>query len=161
MKYIKLFENFSNNDWKKNILEKTDILQILEDLQYISMENLDIKVGDDEGNYLDKALIFDVMIENSNGYLDTILNGRYAYDQDKPMTEYFDWNDELSYELNNLPNLINNGDLKMIINFAIVVKTFEDSDEIQLADGNNDIYNRISKIYDDVEFDIINPWDLY
>lgn len=160
MKYIKLFENFSNNDWKKNILEKTDILQILEDLQYISMENLDIKVGDDEGDYRDKALIFDVMIENMDGDLNTILSGRYDYDQDKPITEYFDWSDELSYDLNNLPNLINNGDLKMIINFAIILENNYDS-EVELAEGNDHIYKRISKMYDDVKFDIIDPWDLY
>ena len=46
------------------------------------------------------------------------------------------------------------------INFAIVLENNYDS-EVELAEGNDHIYKRISKMYDDVKFDIVDPWDLY
>ena len=161
MKYIKLFENFSNKDWKKNILEKTDILEILYDIKNISLEKLDIRDTDDEDNILEKTLYFNVTLENEDGDLITLLNGYFNYSQDQPIENYFDWTDDTSIitkDATDIPDLINNEKIKISIDFGII--TGFDEGDAELTDDNSYVYNRISKMYDYVKFDIINPWDL-
>jgi hypothetical protein len=161
MKYIKLFENFTNKDWKKNILEKTDILEILYDIKNISLEKLDIRDTDDEDNILEKTLYFNVTLENEDGDLITLLNGYFNYSQDQPIENYFDWTDDTSIitkDATDIPDLINNEKIKISIDFGII--TGFDEGDAELTDDNSYVYNRISKMYDYVKFDIINPWDL-
>ena len=165
MKYIKLFENFSDGDWKQNILQNTEILNIVEDLRDISLEYLDNKVEvedefDGEIQILDKTLIFDVMIQNKEGLLDSIVNGSFDYNQDKPIEDYFYWNDDsiIPDDLMEIPDMIKSGELKLMINFAIIFGA-EDGDP-NLTDDSGNVYQRIIVAYPDVEFDIIDPWDL-
>jgi len=161
MKYIKLFENFSNKDWKKNILEKTDILEILYDIKNISLEKLDIRDTDDEDNILEKTLYFNVTLENEDGDIITLLCGYFNYSQDKPIENYFDWTDDTSIitkDATDIPDLINNEKIKISIDFGII--TGFDEGDAELTDDNSYVYNRISKMYDYVKFYIINPWDL-
>ena len=165
MKYIKLFESFSELDWKQNILQNTEILNIVEDLRDISLEYLDNKVEvedefDGEIQILDKTLIFDVMIQNKEGLLDSIVNGSFDYNQDKPIEDYFYWNDDsiIPDDLMEIPDMIKSGELKLMINFAIIFGA-EDGDP-NLTDDSGNVYQRIIVAYPDVEFDIIDPWDL-
>ena len=188
MKYIKLFENFSELDWKKNILQNTEILNIVEDLRDLSAEYLDDKVEvvdefDGEVESIDKSLIFDIMIQNKEGHLDSIVNGSFDYNQDKPIEDYFYWNEEsiIPDDLMMIPDMIKkyinrlnepkspeekekaksiilDGELKLIINFAIIFGA-EDGDP-DLTDDSGNVYQRIIVAYPDVEFDIIDPWDL-
>ena len=165
MKYIKLFENFSELDWKQNIIQNTEILNIVEDLRDISLEYLDDRVEvkdefDGEIQILDKTLIFDVMIQNKEGLLDSIVNGSFDYNQDKPIEDYFYWNEEsiIPDDLMMIPDMIKSGELKLMINFAIIFGA-EDGDP-DLTDDSGNVYQRIIVAYPDVEFDIIDPWDL-
>jgi hypothetical protein len=165
MKYIKLFENFSDGDWKQNILQNTEILNIVEDLRDISLEYLDNKVEvedefDGEIQILDKTLIFDVMIQNKEGLLDSIVNGSFDYNQDKPIEDYFYWNDDsiIPDDLMEITDMIKSGELKLMINFAIIFGA-EDGDP-NLTDDSGNVYQRIIVAYPDVEFDIIDPWNL-
>jgi hypothetical protein len=162
MKYIKLFENFSNDEWKENLLQKTDILNILEDLKDMSVEYLDVK-GEDEDDSsieLEKSLIFDIILEDEEGSLDSIVNGYFNYSQNEPFENNFNWNNSpcVVDDLNDLPDLINSGKLKMSINFEIVTGV-DDGNASPTGDAG-DLYQRITKAYPDVEFDIIDPWDL-
>lgn len=166
MKYIKLFENFSDLDWKQNILKNTDILNIVEDLRDLSAEYLDDKVEvtdefDGETTSIDKSLIFDVMIQNKEGLLDSIVNGSFDYNQDKPIEDYFYWNEKsiIPDDLMMIPDMIKSGELKLMVNFAIIFGA-EDGDP-DLTDDSGNVYKRIIIAYPDVEFDIIDPWDLY
>jgi hypothetical protein len=165
MKYIKLFENFSELDWKQNIIQNTEILNIVEDLRDLSAEYLDDKVEvtdefDDEVESIDKSLIFDVMIEDKEGHLDSIFNGSFDYNQDKPIEDYFYWNEEsiIPNDLMKIPDMIKSGELKLMVNFAIIFGA-EDGDP-DLTDDSGNVYKRIIVSYPDVEFDIIDPWDL-
>ena len=176
MKYIKLFESFSDGDWKQNILQNTEILNIVEDLRDISLEYLDDRVEvkdefDGEIQILDKTLIFDVMIQNKEGHLDSIFNGSFDYNQDKPIEDYFYWNEEpfipgfgknrvdtTEEDLMTIPDMIKSGELKLMINFAIIFGV--ETGEPNLTDDSGNVYQRIIVSYPDVEFDIIDPWDL-
>jgi hypothetical protein len=165
MKYIKLFENFSEGDWKQNILQNTEILNIVEDLRDLSAEYLDDKVEvtdefDGETTSIDKSLIFDIMIQNKEGHLDSIVNGSFDYNQDKPIEDYFYWNEEsiIPDDLMMIPDMIKSGELKLMVNFAIIFGA-EDGDP-DLTDDSGNVYQRIIIAYPDVEFDIIDPWDL-
>lgn len=165
MKYIKLFENFSEVDWKQNILKNTEILNIVEDLRDLSAEYLDDKVEvtdefDGETTSIDKSLIFDIMIQNKEGHLDSIVNGSFDYNQDKPIEDYFYWNEEsiIPNDLMKIPDMIKSGELKLMVNFAIIFGA-EDGDP-DLTDDSGNVYKRIIVAYPDVEFDIIDPWDL-
>ena len=165
MKYIKLFESFSELDWKQNILQNTEILNIVEDLRDISLEYLDNKVEvedefDGEIQILDKTLIFDIMIQNKEGLLDSIVNGSFDYNQNKPIEDYFYWNENsiIPDDLMEIPDMIKSGELKLMINFAIIFGA-EDGDP-NLTDDSGNVYKRIIVAYPDVEFDIIDPWDL-
>lgn len=165
MKYIKLFENFSELDWKQNIIQNTEILNIVEDLRDLSAEYLDDKVEvtdefDGETTSIDKSLIFNIMIEDKDGLLDSIVNGSFDYNQDKPIEDYFYWNEEsiIPDDLMEIPDMIKSGELKLMINFAIIFGA-EDGDP-NLTDDSGNVYQRIIVAYPDVEFDIIDPWDL-
>ena len=145
MKYIKLFENFSDLDWKQNILKNTEILNIVEDLRDLSAEYLDDKVEvtdefDGETTSIDKSLIFDIMIQNKEGHLDSIVNGSFDYNQDKPIEDYFYWNEEsiIPDDLMMIPDMIKSGELKLIINFAIIFGA-EDGDP-DLTDDSGNVY---------------------
>jgi hypothetical protein len=202
MKYIKLFENFSNDDWKKNILENTYISKIIEDLIYMSSEYLDVKGEDkdDPSIELEKTLIFDIMLEDEEGSLDSIVNGYYNYSQDEAFEKYLHWNNSpcVVDDLNDIPKLLNSGELKMTVNFAIVTgvddgnteyattklapgtnipkidddnieydnddSEYSEGEEIESNDSGN-LLDRITKLgieeFPDVNFEMIDPWDLY
>ena len=201
MKYIKLFENFSNDDWKENILKNTYISKIIEDLIYLSSDYLDVKGEDkdDPSIELEKSLIFDIMLEDKEGSLDSIVNGYYNYSQDEAFEKYLHWNDSpcVVDDLNDIPKLLNSGELKMTLNFAIVTgvgdgnieyattklapgtnitksddDTEYDNDDSEYSEGeeieSNDsveLLDRITKLgieeFPDVNFEMIDPWDLY
>ena len=100
-------------------------------------------------------------MENEDGDLITLLNGYFNYSQDKPIENYFDWTDDTSIitkDATDIPDLINNEKIKISIDFGII--TGFDEGDAELTDDNSYVYNRISKMYDYVKFDIINPWDL-
>lgn len=202
MKYIKLFENFSNDDWKKNILKNTYISKIIEDLIYLSSEYLDVKGEDkdDPSIELEKSLIFDIMLEDEEGSLDSIVNGYYNYSQDEAFEKYLEWNNSpcVVDDLNDIPKLLNSDELKMIVNFAIVTGVDDgnieyattklapgtnipkidddnieyDNDDSEYSEGeeieSNDsghLLDRITKLgieeFPGVNFEMIDPWDLY
>ena len=229
MKYIKLFENFSEGDWKENIFKNAEIiLDIIYELRDYSLEYLDPKNGvsfiperdypstggsgtdgkimkgdiwyitglnedgivtigpdeiqvenndkltaliDEPGQKTSnwsvtssskRTLIFNIMIEDKKGNLDSIFDGYFdsSIGLDKPIEDYFNWNEPfIPKDLMEIPDLIKSYELKLMINFAIITGAEEGNPE--LTDDSGKLYQKIIVAYPDVEFDIIDPWDLY
>ena len=159
MKYLKIFEDFSNSDWEKEMLD------LIEDMVYnikdVSMEYLDEgeKVIDEfEGEETaEKTLLFNVMIGDDKGSLYNVLSGHFNNGSESNFRENFIWSDDLTIPISELKQKLDSGEVKFHVDLAIVVGFDGD---MKLTGDSGDVANTISRMYPDVEFDVINPWDL-
>ena len=159
MKYLKIFEEFSNSDWEKEMLD------LIEDMVYnikdVSMEYLDEgeKVIDEfEGEETaEKTLLFNVMIGDDKGSLYNVLSGHFNNGSESNFRENFIWSDDLTIPISELKQKLDSGEVKFHVDLAIVVG-FDGN--MELTGDSGDVANTISRMYPDVEFDVINPWDL-
>jgi hypothetical protein len=83
MERLRLFESFSKEEWQKEIMDASNILDILYDLKEVSLEYLDIRhkaVNDeDEDVTLEKKVIFVVdLYDREDGYLANLAGGQYT-----------------------------------------------------------------------------------
>ncbi len=159
MKYLKIFEDFSNSDWEKEMLD------LIEDMVYnikdVSMEYLDEgeKVIDEfEGEETaEKTLLFNVMIGDDKGSLYNVLSGHFNNGSESNFRENFIWSDDLTIPISELKQKLDSGEVKFHVDLAIVIG-FDGN--MELTGDSGDVANTISRMYPDVEFDVINPWDL-
>ena len=159
MKYLKIFEDFSNSDWEKEMLD------LIEDMVYnikdVSMEYLDEgeKVIDEfEGEETaEKTLLFNVMIGDDEGSLYNVLSGHFNNGSESNFRENFIWSDDLTIPISELKQKLDSGEVKFHVDLAIVIG-FDGN--MELTGDSGDVANTISRMYPDVEFDVINPWDL-
>jgi hypothetical protein len=159
MKYLKIFEDFSNSDWEKEMLD------LIEDMVYnikdVSMEYLyeGEKVIDEfEGEETaEKTLLFNVMIGDDKGSLYNVLSGHFNNGSESNFRENFIWSDDLTIPISELKQKLDSGEVKFHVDLAIVIG-FDGN--MELTGDSGDVANTISRMYPDVEFDVINPWDL-
>ena len=159
MKYLKIFEDFSNNDWKKEMLD------LIEDMVYnikdVAAEYLDEgeKVIDEiEGEEtFEKTLLFNVMIGDDEGGINNVLSGHFNNSTESNFRENFIWSDDLTIPVSELKQKLDSGEIKFHVDLAIVIGFGGD---MELTEDSGHVHNVISEMYPDVEFDIINPWDL-
>jgi hypothetical protein len=159
MKYLKIFEDFSNNDWKKEMLD------LIEDMVYnikdVAAEYLDEgeKVTDElEGEEtFEKTLLFNVMLGDDEGSLYNVLSGHFNNGSESNFRENFIWSDDLTIPVSELKQKLDSGEMKFHVDLAIVIGFDGD---MELTDDSGHVHNTISEMYPDVQFDIINPWDL-
>jgi hypothetical protein len=169
MKYIKLFENFSNDDssrkeWKKKVLEVSNALDILYDLKDISLELLDVranKEADDEfedDKQLEKRVVYLVDLHQKDiEYKGNLFGGEFSHES--PVIEdSIYWSSDIDEPIEEIEEGFRTGDLYLNITFCVVVG--EDGNVTAINDDTSKLYGRISEIYPDVEFDTFNPWDL-
>ena len=159
MKYLKIFEDFSNNDWKKEMLD------LIEDMVYnikdVAAEYLDEgeKVIDEiEGDEtFEKTLLFNVMIGDDEGSLYNVLSGHFNNGSESNFRENFIWSDDLKIPVSEIKQKLESGEMKFHVDLAIVIGFDGD---MELTDDSGHVHNTISEMYPDVQFDIINSWDL-
>ena len=159
MKYLKIFEDFSNNDWKKEMLD------LIEDMVYnikdVAAEYLDEgqKVIDEfEGEEtVEKTLLFNVMIGDDEGSLYNVLSGHFNNGSESNFRENFIWSDDLTIPFSELKQKLDSGEMKFHVDLATVIGFDGD---MELTEDSGHVHNVISEMYPDVQFDIINPWDL-
>jgi hypothetical protein len=159
MKYLKIFEDFSNNDWKKQMLD------LIEDMVYnikdVAAEYLDEgkKVIDEfEGEEtVEKTLLFNVMIGDDEGSLYNVLSGHFNNGSESNFRENFIWSDDLTIPFSELKQKLDSGEMKFHVDLATVIGFGGD---MELTEDSGHVHNAISEMYPDVQFDIINPWDL-
>lgn len=159
MKYLKIFEDFSNNDWKKEMLD------LIEDMVYnikdVAAEYLDEgeKVIDEfEGEEtVEKTLLFNVMIGDDEGSLYNVLSGHFNNGSESNFRENFIWSDDLTIPFSELKQKLDSGEMKFHVDLATVIGFGGD---MELTEDSGHVHNVISEMYPDVHFDIINPWDL-
>jgi hypothetical protein len=159
MKYLKIFEDFSNNDWKKQMLA------LIEDMVYnikdVAAEYLDEgkKVIDEfEGEEtVEKTLLFNVMIGDDDGSLYNVLSGHFNNGSESNFRENFIWSDDLTIPFSELKQKLDSGEMKFHVDLATVIGFGGD---MELTEDSGHVHNAISEMYPDVQFDIINPWDL-
>ena len=159
MKYLKIFENFSNNDWKKEMLD------LIEDMVYnikdVAAEYLDEgeKVIDEiEGEEtFEKTLLFNVMIGDDEGGINNVLSGHFNNSTESNFRENFIWSDDLTIPVSVIKQKLDSGEMKFHVDLAIIIGFDGD---MELTEDSGHVHNVISEMYPDVEFDIINPWDL-
>ena len=163
MKYLKIFEDFSNNDWEKEMLD------LIEDMVYnikdVSAEYLDEGEKLDnhwgENDYEDqtgeKTLLFNVMIGDDEGGINNVLSGHFNNSTESNFRENFIWSDDLTIPVSELKQKLDSGEMKFHVDLAIVIG-FDGN--MELTEDSGHVHNTISEMYPDVQFDIINPWDL-
>jgi hypothetical protein len=159
MKYLKIFEDFSNNDWEKEMLD------LIEDMVYnikdVAAEYLDEgkKVIDEfEGEEtVEKTLLFNVMIGDDEGSLYNVLSGHFNNGSESNFRENFIWSDDLTIPFSELKQKLDSGEMKFHVDLATVIGFGGD---MELTEDSGHVHNVISEMYPDVHFDIINPWDL-
>ena len=159
MKYLKIFEDFSNSDWEKEMLD------LIEDMVYnikdVSMEYLDEgeKVIDEfeSEETAEKTLLFNVMIGDDKGSLYNVLSGHFNNGSESNFRENFIWSDDLTIPISELKQKLDSGEVKFHVDLAIVIG-FDGN--MELTGDSGDVANTISRMYPDVKFDVINPWDL-
>ena len=159
MKYLKIFEDFSNNDWKKEMLD------LIEDMVYnikdVAAEYLDEgeKVIDEiEGEEtFEKTLLFNVMIGDDEGGINNVLSGHFNNSTESNFRENFIWSDDLTIPVSVIKQKLDSGEMKFHVDLAIIIGFDGD---MELTEDSGHVYNAISEMYPDVHFDIINPWDL-
>ena len=69
----------------------------------------------------------------------------------------FIWSDDLTIPVSELKQKLDSGEIKFHVDLAIVIGFGGD---MELTEDSGHVHNVISEMYPDVEFDIINPWDL-
>jgi len=167
MRYLKIFESFSKEEWKKRFLEASNLLEILYDLKEASLEYLDVRhrqdnrfSEDDEEdfNLLDKKIIFAFDLHDREvQFLGNLCSGQYSL-EDTDIEENLYWSDDIDDPIEEIEEGFKSGRLYLSITFCIVVG--EDGDLRAINDDTANVFQRISDMYPEAEFDTFNPWDL-
>ena len=162
MKRLRLFESFSKEEWQKEIMDASNMLDILYDLKEVSLEYLDIRhkaVNDeDEDVVLEKKVIFVVdLYDREDGYLANLAGGQYSL-EDTDIEGNLYWPDEITAPAEEIVAGFKSEKLYLNITFCIVVG--EDGDLQTVNEDTSNALERISSMYPEVEFDTFDPWDL-
>jgi len=152
MIHLKLFEGFSNDEQiKEEILENYNIRNIIYDLIDVSLERLD-EVEEDE--YLDKSIIFEISVEDTEtNFLDSIVGGKFNRNDEFKDSDIYWISGSQLYTILRMLKSENN---KLHLTFSVVYG--EDGDLKQSHNG--EIIERMSELYPDLEIDTFNPWDI-
>ena len=162
MRYLKIFESFSKEEWKKRFLEASNLLEILYDLKEASLEYLDVRQRqiNDEGEQeiLDKKIIFALDLHDKEAqFLGNLCGGEYSL-ENTDIEENLYWSDDIEDPIEEIEEGFKSGKLYLSINFCIV--TGEDGDLSPVNSDTANVFQRISDMYPEAEFDTFNPWDL-
>jgi hypothetical protein len=151
MKYLKLFENHSNiESLKSQILNDLGIKKLTYDIIDASFDNLDEYERGEEGEILQKSLIFEILVDD--GYLESIIHCNF--DLSSKFTEdNIIWViDEKS--LSGVVERLKSG--KVIVLLSVIIG--EEGNKKQVSCG--DIIERLESMYPDIEFTTFDPWDI-
>lgn len=167
MKHIKLFENFSKEpfdklEWQGQVLEASNVIDILYDLKEVSLEYLDVRhkalSEDDEEVLLEKKLVFIVDLHDKEiEYLGNLFGGEYSF-ENIDIEENLYWSNDITAPAEEILEGFKSGKLYLNITFSIVAG--EDGHVTAVNDDTGNVYQRISDMYPEVGFDTFNPWDL-
>jgi len=177
MKKLKLFEEFSKKsfnklEWQGQVLEASNVIDILYDLKEVSLEYLDVRHthlnDDDEEELVDKKLIFIVDLHDKEvEYLGNLFGGEYSF-ENTDIEENLYWSNEIPFSIQmsgdtttpaeEISAGFKSGKLYLNITFCIVAG--EDGHVTAINDDTGNVYQRISDMYPEVGFDTFNPWDL-
>ena len=159
MKYLKIFEDFSNSDWEKEMLD------LIEDMVYnikdVAAEYLDEGEKVDyeySGETAEKTLFLNVMLADSEGNINSILSTHFNNGSESNFRENFIWIDDMkSIPVSVIKQKLDSGEMKFHVELAIVIGF---DGHMKLTGDSGYVVDTISEMYPDVQFDIINPWDL-
>jgi len=162
MERLRLFESFSKEEWQKEIMDASNMLDILYDLKEVSLEYLDVRhkaVNDeDEDVALEKKVIFVVdLYDREDGYLANLAGGQYSL-EDTDIEGNLYWPDDITAPVEEIVAGFKSEKLYLNITFCIVVG--EDGDLQTVNEDTSNALERISSMYPEVEFDTFDPWDL-
>jgi hypothetical protein len=167
MKKLKLFEEFSKEsfnklEWQGQVLEATNLIDILYDLKEVSLEYLDVRHKqlneDDEEELLEKKIVFIVDLHDKEvEYLGNLVGGEYSLDN-PDIEENLYWSNDITAPAGEIAEGIKSEKLYLNITFCIVVG--EDGNLSAVNEDTANVYQRISDMYPEVGFDTFNPWDL-
>jgi hypothetical protein len=167
MKHIKLFENFSKEpfnklEWQGQVLEASNVIDILYDLKEVSLEYLDVRHthlnDDDEEELVDKKIVFIVDLHDKEvEYLGNLFGGEYSF-ENTDIEENLYWSSDITAPAEEIVEGFKSGKLYLNITFCIVAG--EDGHVTAISDDTGNAYQRISDMYPEVGFDTFNPWDL-
>ena len=167
MKHIKLFENFSKEpfdklEWQGQVLEASNVIDILYDLKEVSLEYLDVRHthlnDDDEEELVDKKIVFIVDLHDKEvEYIGNLFGGEYSF-ENIDIEENLYWSNDITASAEEIVEGFKSGKLYLNITFSIVAG--EDGHVTAVSDDTGNVYQRISDMYPEVGFDTFNPWDL-
>jgi hypothetical protein len=167
MKHIKLFENFSKEpfnklEWQGQVLEASNVIDILYDLKEVSLEYLDVRHthlnDDDEEELVDKKIVFIVDLHDKEvEYLGNLFGGEYSF-ENTDIEENLYWSSDITAPAEEIVEGFKSGKLYLNITFCIVAG--EDGHVTAINDDTGNVFQRISDMYPEVGFDTFNPWDL-
>jgi hypothetical protein len=167
MKRLKLFEDFSKEsfnklEWQGQVLEASNVIDILYDLKEVSLEYLDVRHthlnDDDEEELVDKKIVFIVDLHDKEvEYLGNLFGGEYSFDN-IDIEENLYWSNDITAPTEEITEGLKSGKLYLNITFCIVAG--EDGHVTAVNDDTGNVYQRISDMYPEVGFDTFNPWDL-
>lgn len=161
MERLRLFESFSKEEWQKEIMDASDMLDILYDLKEVSLEYLDVRhkaVNDeDEDVTLEKKVIFVVdLYDREDGYLANLAGGQYSL-EDTDIEGNLYWPDDMVPAEKIAAGFKSE---KLYLNITFCIVTGEDGDLQTVNEDTSNALERISSMYPEVEFDTFDPWDL-
>jgi len=168
MKRLKLFESYSREEWQRQVMESTGMLDILYDLKDASLEYLDVRhyqdnrfaeEGEPEGELVDKKIVYMVDLHDKDVlYLGNLCGGEYSY-ENPDIEEGLYWSDFWYYRsVEEIAKGFKEGQLSLNITFCIVVG--ETGDLRTVNDDTSKVLSRISDMHPEAEFETFNPWDL-
>ena len=165
MKYLKIFEDFSNNDWEKEMLDLIeDMVYNIKDVaaEYLDEgETLDNRWGENdyEDQTAEKTILFNVMLGDDEGNINSVLSGHFNNSSESNFRDNFIWCDDMkSIPVSEIKQKLDSGEMKFHVDLAVVIGF--SSGNLELTEDSRHVHNAISEMYPDVQFDIINPWDL-
>ena len=167
MKKLKLFEEFSKEsfnklEWQGQVLEASNIIDILYDLKEVSLEYLDVRHthlnDDDEEELVDKKIVFIVDLHDKEvEYIGNLFGGEYSF-ENIDIEENLYWSNDITAPAEEIAEGLKSGKLYLNITFCIVAG--EDGHVTAISADTGNVYQRISDMYPEVGFDTFNPWDL-
>lgn len=165
MKYLKIFEDFSNNDWEKEMLDLIeDMVYNIKDVaaEYLDEgETLDNRWGENdyEDQTAEKTILFNVMLGDDEGGINNVLSGHFNNSSESNFRDNFIWCDDMkSIPVSEIKQKLDSREMKFHVDLAVVIGF--SSGNLELTEDSGHVHNAISEMYPDVQFDIINPWDL-
>ncbi len=167
MKRLKLFESYSREEWQRQVMESTGMLDILYDLKEASLEYLDVRHYQDnrfrdedepDGELVDKKIVYMVDLHDKDVlYLGNLCGGEYSY-ENPDIEESLYWSDDITAPVEEIAKGFKEGQLSLNITFCIVVG--ETGDLRTVNDDTSKVLSRISDMHPEAEFETFNPWDL-